>query len=71
VPPGQVNALNLQGSIGLEDIDPLFPQKPLSPLDINHTNQIRRRRDTEKVIKTKIMIDRDGHRRQVVTMVNY
>ncbi|XP_011505968.1 PREDICTED: integrin alpha-PS1 [Ceratosolen solmsi marchali] len=68
VPAGQVNSLNLQSSIGLEDIDPLFPQKPLSPLDLNQTNHIRRRRDTEKVIAMKIMIDRDGHHHQVVTM---
>ena len=69
VPSGQVNPLNLQGSIGMEDIDPLFPQKPSVPFELNQTHHLRRKRYTEKVVMTTIIMDKDGHRHQVVTMV--
>ncbi|XP_016838421.1 integrin alpha-PS1 isoform X2 [Nasonia vitripennis] len=72
VPPGQVNPRNLQGSIGMEDLDPLSnynPQKSDSSLEINKTaNHIRRRRDTEKVVITTVMLDKNGHRHEVVTL---
>ncbi|XP_014210649.1 integrin alpha-PS1 [Copidosoma floridanum] len=69
VPAGRVNPLNLQGSFGLEDIDPLFStQKPRPLVDLNDTSHARRKRDTEKVVTTRIVVDKDGHRRHVVTM---
>ena len=39
------------------------------PLPHNHTNHMRIRRDTEKVVNTRTIIDKDGHRHQVVSMV--
>lgn len=71
VPQGRVNPLNLLGSIGMEDIDPLFPAKTNPSIETNQTNHVRRRRDTEKVVTTKIIIDKDGHRKSVVSMVNF
>ncbi|XP_058799124.1 integrin alpha-PS1 isoform X2 [Phymastichus coffea] len=68
VPQGYVNPLNLLGSLGMEDIDPLFPAKPSSSIESNQTNHMRRRRDTEKVVTTKIIIDKDGHKKAVVSM---
>lgn len=72
LPSGQVvNPLKLQDSISYDDID-VF-QSVIStppPLPHNHTNHIRTRRDTEKVVNTRTIIDKDGHRRQVVSMVS-
>uniref|UniRef100_A0ABD2WID0 Integrin alpha-2 domain-containing protein n=1 Tax=Trichogramma kaykai TaxID=54128 RepID=A0ABD2WID0_9HYME len=70
VPAGQVNHLNLQGSVGTDDLDTLLPGKPSALLDqmTNETNFVRRKRDTEKVVTTKIVVDEDGRRSHVVTM---
>ncbi|XP_012263310.2 integrin alpha-PS1 isoform X2 [Athalia rosae] len=72
LPPGHsVNPLKLQGSFGLDDMETLFPTSTAVPNMKNypnHTNSIRDRRDTEKVVNTKTTIDKDGHRHQVVSM---
>ena len=71
-----VNPLKLQGSVTLEDLDPLFSSSlihnvnPPSNYYRNRTrNHIRERRDTEKVVNTRTIIDKDGHRHQAVSMV--
>lgn len=67
-----VNPLKLQGSMSLDDFDPLFTTTTNAPVNYyrNRTyNHIRERRDTEKVVNTRIIIDNDGHRHQVVSMV--
>ncbi|XP_017787536.1 PREDICTED: integrin alpha-PS1 [Habropoda laboriosa] len=70
LPPGQVvNPLKLQDSISYDDLD-VFQSVVSTPttLSHNHTNHIRTRRDTEKVVNTRTIIDKDGHRHQVVSM---
>ncbi|XP_044002303.1 integrin alpha-PS1 isoform X2 [Aphidius gifuensis] len=76
LPAGQTpNPLKLLGSINYDDLDPIFGSTTLSPSTIidnkkNSTtfNHIRERRDTEKVVNTKTIIEKDGTRRQVVSM---
>ena len=63
-----VNPLKLQDSISYDDID-VFPSAASTPPTLyNHTNHVRTTRDTEKVVNTRTIIDKDGHRRQVVSM---
>lgn len=69
VPAGQVNPLNLQASVGMEDVDPLFTPRPSALLESNQTNHFRRRRDTEKVVSTRVTTDANGIRHLTVTMV--
>lgn len=67
-----VNPLKLQGSMSLDDYDPLYSANTNTPSNYyrNRTsNYIRERRDTEKVVNTRTIIDTDGHRHQVVSMV--
>ncbi|XP_043273061.1 integrin alpha-PS1 isoform X2 [Venturia canescens] len=70
--PGHVvNPLKLQGSMSMDDFDPLFSTTTYPPITYyrNRTyNHIRERRDTEKVVNTRTIIDNDGHRHQVVSM---
>ncbi|XP_066588057.1 integrin alpha-PS1 isoform X2 [Prorops nasuta] len=70
LPPGHsANPLNLQGNLSMDDLDSLLPLPTSSPsLSYNHSNYMRSKRDTEKVVNTKIIIDKDGHRHQVVSM---
>ncbi|XP_046412841.1 integrin alpha-PS1 isoform X1 [Neodiprion fabricii] len=66
-----VNPLGLQGSLSLDDVDAIFPSTTvISPLNgyMNRSSNMRRRRDTEKVINTKTMIGEDGLRHQIVSM---
>lgn len=73
LPPGQVvNPLKLQDSISYDDID-VFQSVMSTPATLihNYTNQMRIRRDTEKVVNTRTIIDKDGHRYQIVSMVCY
>lgn len=70
LPPGHiVNPLKLQDSISYDDID-VFQSAISTSLTLphNHTIRIRNRRDTEKVVNTRTIIDKDGHRHQVVSM---
>ena len=69
LPSGHVvNPLKLQDSISYDDID-VFPSAASTPPTLyNHTNHVRTTRDTEKVVNTRTIIDKDGHRRQVVSM---
>lgn len=72
LPPGHVpNPLKLQDSISYEDID-VFQSVTSTPstLPHNYTGQMRTKRDTEKVVNTRTIIDKDGHRHQVVSMVS-
>ncbi|XP_034186491.1 multiple edematous wings isoform X2 [Osmia lignaria lignaria] len=68
LPPGHVvNPLKLQNSTNYDDLDGL--QSTVStPTLHNHTNHLRTKRDTEKVVNTRTIIDKDGHRHQVVSM---
>lgn len=69
LPPGHVvNPLKLQDSITYDDIDVFQSAASTTPTLYNHTNHIRSRRDTEKVVNTRTIVDKDGHRRQVVSM---
>lgn len=71
LPSGQiVNPLKLQDSISYDDID-IFQSAISTSLTLphNHTIRMRNRRDTEKVVNTRTIIDKDGHRHQVVSMV--
>lgn len=71
LPPGHVvNPLKLQDSITYDDIDVFQSAASTTPTLYNHTNHIRSRRDTEKVVNTRTIVDKDGHRRQVVSMVS-
>ena len=65
-----MNPLKLQDSISYDDID-VFQSAISTSLTLphNHTIRIRNRRDTEKVVNTRTIIDKDGHRHQVVSMV--
>lgn len=68
-----VNPLRLQDNINLDDTDDILHTHPSHttsfPILYNHTNHIRITRDTEKVVNTRTIIDKDGHRHRVVTMV--
>ncbi|XP_012134810.1 multiple edematous wings isoform X2 [Megachile rotundata] len=67
LPPGHVvNPLKLQNNIN-DDID-VFQSTLSTPTLHNHTNHMRTKRDTEKVVNTRTIIGKDGHRRQVVSM---
>lgn len=68
-PEHVVNPLKLQDSISYDDIDVFQSVISTPPTLYNHTNHVRTRRDTEKVVNTRTIIDKDGHRRQVVSMV--
>ncbi|KAK0076160.1 hypothetical protein PV325_005802 [Microctonus aethiopoides] len=68
-----VNPLKLLGSVSYEDLD-VFPQTAVVP-PINYyrnrsttINHIRKRRDIEKVVSTRITTDNEGHEHQIVSM---
>jgi len=71
LPPGHVvNPLRLQDSISFDDTDGILHAYPTQlPILYNHTNHIRVTRDTEKVVNTRTIIDKDGHRHRIVAMV--
>lgn len=72
LPPGYVvNPLKLQDNVNLDDIDNIIQSSTPSTILYNHTNHIRTTRDTEKVVNTRTIIDKDGHRHRVVVMVSY
>lgn len=64
-----VNPLKLQDSDNFDDIDNILQSSTSSSILYNHTNHIRTTRDTEKVVNTRTIIDKDGHRHRVVAMV--
>ncbi|XP_078051152.1 multiple edematous wings [Augochlora pura] len=68
-PDHEVNPLKLQDSAASYDDIKMF-QFPIStpPTIHNDTNYARMKRDTEKVVNTRTLIDNDGHRRQIVSM---
>lgn len=66
-----VNPLKLQDNVNLDDIDSIMQSSTLPTVLYNHTNHIRTRRDTEKVVNTRTIIDKDGHRHRVVAMVSH
>ncbi|XP_015598210.1 integrin alpha-PS1 isoform X2 [Cephus cinctus] len=68
--PGfEANPLKLQGSLGPDDLGPLYPLSTTPPSDLrNETNFVRRRRDTEKIVNTHTIVDKEGHKHQVVSM---
>ncbi|XP_012275249.1 integrin alpha-PS1 [Orussus abietinus] len=70
LPPGHVaNPLKLQGSLSYDDLDPLASLSTSTSSNFyNHTDFTRRRRDTEKVVNTRTIIDKKGRRHQVVSM---
>ena len=71
LPSGHVvNPLKLQDSINYDDIDVFQSAASTPPTLYNHTNHVRTTRDTEKVVNTRTIVDKDGHRRQVVSMVS-
>ncbi|XP_043249530.1 integrin alpha-PS1 isoform X2 [Colletes gigas] len=67
-PEHVVNPLKLQDSISYDDMDVFQSAVSTPPTLYNHTNHVRTRRDTEKVVNTRTVIDKDGHRRQIVSM---
>ncbi|XP_076618885.1 multiple edematous wings isoform X2 [Colletes latitarsis] len=67
-PEHVVNPLKLQDSISYDDMDVFQSAVSTPPTLYNHTNHVRTRRDTEKVVNTRTIIDKDGHRRQIVSM---
>lgn len=70
LPSGHViNPLKLQDSISFDDADSILQSSTRSTILYNHTNHIRTTRDTEKVVNTRTIIDKDGHRHRVVAMV--
>ncbi|KYN02758.1 Integrin alpha-PS1 [Cyphomyrmex costatus] len=70
LPPGYVvNPLKLQDNINLDDIDNIMQSSTPSIVLYNHTNHIRTTRDTEKVVNTRTIVDKDGHRHRVVAML--
>lgn len=72
LPPGHVvNPLKLQDNANLDDIDSIIQSSTPSTVLYNHTNHIRTTRDTEKVVNTRTIIDKDGHRHRVVAMVGH
>ncbi|XP_011869361.1 PREDICTED: integrin alpha-PS1 isoform X2 [Vollenhovia emeryi] len=69
LPPGHVvNPLKLQDNTNLDDIDSIIQSSTPSTILYNHTNHIRTTRDTEKVVNTRTIVDKDGHRHRVVAM---
>ncbi|XP_015182230.1 PREDICTED: integrin alpha-PS1 isoform X2 [Polistes dominula] len=70
LPPGHsVNPLKLQDSVNFEDLDSIFPTPSTSPpILYNHTNHIRMKRDTEKVVNTRTIVDKDGQKHYIVSM---
>ncbi|KAG5326302.1 ITA1 protein, partial [Pseudoatta argentina] len=69
LPPGYVvNPLKLQDNVNFDDIDNIIQSSTPSTVLYNHTNHIRTTRDTEKVVNTRTIIDKDGHRHRVVAM---
>ncbi|XP_026672705.1 integrin alpha-PS1 isoform X2 [Ceratina calcarata] len=69
LPRGHIpNPLNLQDSISYEDTDMFQTLSTQSPLLHNHTGHIRMRRDIEQVVNPRTFIDKDGHRRKIVSM---
>lgn len=72
LPPGHVvNPLKLQDNANLDSIDSIIQASTPSTVLYNHTNHIRTTRDTEKVVNTRTIIDKDGHRHRVVAMVGH
>lgn len=67
IPEGYVNPLMLHST---SEIEPLIPAEVTTPHPViyNHTNYVRRKRDTEKVVNTRTFI-KDGRRHQIVSMV--
>ncbi|XP_011147082.1 integrin alpha-PS1 isoform X2 [Harpegnathos saltator] len=63
-----VNPLKLQDSDTFDDVDSILQSSTISPILYNHTNHIRTTRDTEKVVNTRTIVDKDGHRHRVVAM---
>ncbi|KMQ95119.1 integrin alpha-ps1 [Lasius niger] len=69
LPPGHVvNPLKLQDSINFDDTDSILQSSTPPTILYNHTNHIRTTRDTEKVVNTRTVLDKDGHRHRVVAM---
>ncbi|XP_020290925.1 integrin alpha-PS1 isoform X2 [Pseudomyrmex gracilis] len=71
LPPGHVvNPLRLQDSITFDGLDILQPASRPSANEHfnNYTNHVRVTRDTEKVVNTRTVIDKDGRRHRVVAM---
>ncbi|XP_029660210.1 integrin alpha-PS1 isoform X1 [Formica exsecta] len=69
LPPGHVvNPLKLQDSVNFDDTDNIMQSSTRPTILYNHTNHIRTTRDTEKVVNTRTIIDKDGHRHRVVSM---
>lgn len=66
-----INPLKLQDNANLDDIDSIIQSSTPSTVLYNHTNHIRTTRDTEKVVNTRTILDKDGHRQRVVTMVGH
>lgn len=65
-----VNPVTLKPSVGMEDLDPSFSDKPNTVYNNNNqSNFVRRKRDTEKVVASKIVIDGNGHKETIVSMV--
>ncbi|XP_031825831.1 multiple edematous wings [Nomia melanderi] len=69
LPPEHIaNPLKLLDSTSYDDSD-VFQSVLTTPSTLhNHSNYVRMKRDTEKVVNTRTIIDKDGHRRQVVSM---
>ncbi|XP_014485304.1 PREDICTED: integrin alpha-PS1 isoform X2 [Dinoponera quadriceps] len=69
LPPGHiVNPLKLQDSDNFDDVDNMLQPSTSPPILYNHTNHVRTTRDTEKVVNTRTIVDKDGHRHRVVAM---
>lgn len=69
LPSGYViNPLKLQDSINFDDTESILQSSTRPTILYNHTNHIRTTRDTEKVVNTRTIIDKDGHRHRVVAM---
>lgn len=72
LPSGYViNPLKLQDSINFDDTESILQSSTRPTILYNHTNHIRTTRDTEKVVNTRTIIDKDGHRHRVVAMVKF
>ncbi|XP_076377738.1 multiple edematous wings isoform X2 [Megalopta genalis] len=67
-PDHQFNPLKLQDSASYDDINIFQSAISTPPTTNNDTNYVRMKRDTEKVVNTRTMIDSDGNRRQIVSI---
>ncbi|XP_053971338.1 integrin alpha-PS1 isoform X1 [Hylaeus volcanicus] len=68
LPEHVLNPLKLQDSANDDDMDVSSSVVSTPPTLHSYINHVRTRRDTEKVLNTHIITDKDGHRRQVVSM---